>query len=157
MQNLLHSNKRRVANVVLASLFCPLIASATEPETQYNQTVCVGKQLFNTEIADTVEKMQKGMMHRTEIQENQAMLFVYPTPQKMSFWMKNTLIPLDMLFFDAGGILQEIKHDIPPCKTQTCPIYPSELANNQFVLEIKGGLSKQRGIQIGDKLYGCKL
>lgn len=156
MQYLLYRYKQRVGAWLLLGVFCPLMAQATEPETHYDHPVCVGNQRFNTEIADTLPKMQQGMMYRTRMTDDQAMLFIYPAPRNMRFWMKNTRIPLDMLFFDSKGVLQEIKHNVPPCQTENCPVYPAKAADNQFVLEIKGGLAKKQHIQVGDRLYGCE-
>ena len=109
---------------------------------------------FFAEIAYSLASMQKGMMYRPGIGGNQAMLFVYHKPQKMSFWMKNMQIPLDMLFFNQHGLLQEIKARVSPCKKMQCPTYPSLRDDNQFVVEVQAGLSKKLGIKVGDKLSG---
>lgn len=120
--------------------------------TDYSTRLHIGEHLFFTELADTPEKMQTGMMYRNTMQENQAMLFIYPRPQAMTFWMKNTLIPLDMLFFNSSGVLQEIKSNIPPCQSADCPIYPAKRKDNQFVIELKGGQATALGIKVGDRL-----
>lgn len=144
-------------------LFCLLInvsnLSQAQPRYQenYHSLIEIGDHAFATEIADTPAKMQQGMMFRPSMEDNQAMIFVYPRPQGMAFWMKNTLIPLDMLFFDARGYLQEIKHEVPPCKTPNCPTYPSRHRNIQYVVELKGGTAAHLNLTVGDKLNACGI
>lgn len=148
--------RQRAVKLLCLLGWCSAISvSVAEPPTHYDHHVWVGEQRFDTEMADTPATMQQGMMFRPHVADSQAMLFIYARPTKMSFWMKNTLVPLDMLFFDQKGILQEIKHNVPPCRSQTCPIYPSKHTDNQYVLEIRGGQAKHRQIHVGDKLYGC--
>lgn len=147
----------RYFSVMLFS-FLLTIANCAETERpspllyqeNYKTPLAISNQIFMTEIADTPESMQKGMMFRPTMADNQAMLFVYPTPQPMAFWMKNTRIPLDMLFFDANYRLQEIKANVPPCQTANCPDYPAKHDNNQYVIELKGGSAKKFGITVGD-------
>lgn len=119
----------------------------------YQQPITIGRHSFLAEIVDTPKSMQKGMMFRPHISENHAMLFIYPNPQPMTFWMKNMQIALDILFFDQRGVLQEIKSNVPPCQTPKCPVYPAKHDNNQFVVEIQAGLAAKQGITIGDKLH----
>lgn len=121
-------------------------------QENYSTPIRIGRHFFDTEIADTPKKMQQGMMFRTKIADSQAMLFVYSQSQRAHFWMKNTLVPLDMLFFDELGRLQEIKHNVPPCKREPCDIYHSTSDNIQFIVELKGGVSEMLGIQVGDTL-----
>lgn len=123
-------------------------------QENYQTPIRIGEHDFVAEIVSTPTLMQKGMMHRPKIDADQAMLFVYQQPQAVSFWMKNMHIPLDMLFFDAHGVLQEIKSDVPPCVTFICPDYPAQHDDNQFVVEIKAGQAKALGINVGDTLYG---
>lgn len=104
---------------------------------------------FASEIAKTPQQHQIGMMYRTALSEHQAMLFVFSQPEKRVFWMKNVQIPLDMLFFDSHGQLQEIKSNVPPCRSETCPTYPTTQANSQYVLEIKGGTAEKHQLHLG--------
>ena len=79
------------------------------------------------------------------------MLFVQ-SPGPALFWMKNTYIPLDLLYFDAGGTLLQIQADTPPCATPSCPIYPSDIDTVRYILEINAGEAARRGIHVGDRL-----
>ena len=102
---------------------------------------------FKIELAKTEAEREKGLMFRTELAPDAGMLFVYPGEQQVSFWMQNTLIPLDMLFIAADGTVKTIQVNARPY--DTTPI-PSEVPV-QYVLEIAGGRSDQIGLKPGDK------
>lgn len=139
------------------SLMTTTVNTAPLYHEDYSSLIEIGNHAFATEIVNTPTKMQLGMMYRPKMADEQAMLFVYPRPQRMAFWMKNTLLPLDMLFFDALGRLQEIKRNIPPCKTSRCPTYPSRHNNILYVVEVKGGTAERLNLQVGDKLNACGI
>ncbi len=113
--------------------------------------VAVGAARFNVELAQTPAQRQRGLMFRQDLPGENGMLFVQE-PGPAVFWMKNTHIPLDILYFDAGGRLLEIVAAAPPCHTPACPLYPSASAAVRYILEIKGGEAARRGIQPGDHL-----
>jgi uncharacterized membrane protein (UPF0127 family) len=101
---------------------------------------------FEVEIADDAEERAQGLMFRKNLPANAGMLFIYPTVQDVAFWMKNTLIPLDMLFIAADGhILRIEKHATPMSETAI----PSG-APVKAVLEVNGGLTDELGVQAGD-------
>jgi uncharacterized membrane protein (UPF0127 family) len=113
--------------------------------------VMVGSAAFRVEMAQTPEERERGLMFRRELPANQGMLFVQP-PGPALFWMKNTYIPLDLLYFDAEGWLLQIEANVPPCTAPNCPIYPSETATVRYILEINAGEAARRGIRVGDRL-----
>jgi hypothetical protein len=102
---------------------------------------------LSVELAKTPEEKQQGLMHRTSLAENHGMLFIFDSDAPRSFWMKNTLIPLDMIFIDSNMRVVEIKANIPPCKEDPCSTYTSAPA--KYVLEINGGLAEKNGISVG--------
>lgn len=120
----------------------------------YDQPITIGEQSFIAEIADTPEKQAIGMMYRTQMDDNQAMVFIFQMPQSLSFWMKNTRIPLDILFFDSDGVLQQILPDVPPCHSEPCPVYPSDKDDNQYVVELKAGTAEKYQLHLGEVLSG---
>lgn len=133
-------------------LFVWLAALTVNPVFALDKTqVTVGPATFQVEIAQTPDARQRGLMFRQELPSNQGMLFVQP-PGPAVFWMKNTYIPLDLLYFDAEGRLAQIVAEVPPCKTLNCPVYPSHTATVRYILEINAGEAARRGIQIGDSL-----
>jgi uncharacterized protein len=106
------------------------------------------------EIVATPEAREYGLMHRESLAECDGMAFLFPptstqpltfTPQK--FWMKNTLIPLDILFLDSGGTIIHIAHGTPLSLTPVGPDAPVATA-----IEIAGGRAKKEGITVGDKV-----
>jgi len=100
---------------------------------------------FRVEIADDAEERARGLMHRRELARGTGMLFVYPRPGPVSFWMKNTLIPLDMIFIGPDGRVNGIHAMAVPGDTTPIPGPPG----TQFVLEIGGGLAGRLGLAEG--------
>lgn len=100
---------------------------------------------FKVELADTAQSQAKGLMHRKSLPRYSGMLFVFPKPKPAVFWMRNTLIPLDMLFFDRTGRLEHIHHN-------AIPLDDTQIKGGdeiQYVLEINAGLAKRFGLETG--------
>ena len=112
--------------------------------------VMINDQTIQVELATTPRTQAYGLMNRLILPENQGMLFVFPKTQPLSFWMKNTKIPLDILYFNAEGTLVDFAEAVP-CLADPCPSYPSK-APGKYVLEIGKGERKRLGIEIGDQL-----
>jgi uncharacterized protein len=112
-----------------------------------------GQARFTVEIADTDASRAQGLMNRPSMPRMAGMLFIYDAPQPASFWMENTLIPLDMLFFDATGRLQNIQHEAQPL--DRTPIFGGD--DVLMVLEINGGLARRLGIAEGSELRHPRL
>jgi uncharacterized membrane protein (UPF0127 family) len=108
--------------------------------------------VVDAELATTAESRRRGLMERAMLPVDRGMLFVFETAQPLSFWMFNTLIPLDMIFADTQRRITTIHAAVPPCRPPTrCPSYVSDgLA--QFVLEVNAGTAAKAGIAIGDEL-----
>lgn len=102
-----------------------------------------GDVVFMAEVADTPDERQKGLMFRERMGDDEGMLFLFPDSRQRSFWMKNTLIPLDMIFIQADRSVLGIVENAEP-KTTTSRSVPGD---SQFVLEINGGLARKMGIQ----------
>lgn len=103
---------------------------------------------FNVEIADTADLRATGLMNRPSMDQFDGMLFVYPSPRPVSFWMKNTMIPLDMLFADETGTVQRIHAEAVPYDLTS--IRGGD--GIQYVLEINGGLAETLGIAPGAEI-----
>jgi len=103
---------------------------------------------FEVEIVTTPETRAQGLMFRKSLAANGGMLFVYPDEQPVSFWMKNTLIPLDMLFVRADGSIAHIAHNAIP--HDEIPIDSG--AAVKAVLEVNGGTATALGIKEGDRV-----
>ncbi|WP_118134356.1 DUF192 domain-containing protein [Oceanicella sp. SM1341] len=101
---------------------------------------------FSVELADDAEERARGLMFRESMPKFSGMLFVYDRAEEASFWMKNTLIPLDMLFLDATGTVRHIHSEAVPGDLTPIPSGGPALA----VLEINGGLAARLGLKEGD-------
>ena len=99
------------------------------------------------EIADSDAERQTGLMFRDRLGENDGMLFIFESEEELSFWMKNTLIPLDIIFTDSEGTIINIQHAVP-CIADPCPLYPSG-GGAQYVIEVNGGFTEKHGIRQG--------
>lgn len=107
-----------------------------------------GKAEFTVDVARTPEERAKGLMFVEKMPMRQGMLFAFPSERPLSFWMKNTLIPLDMLYIDQDGIVVDIHENAVPGDLTGIP--SSEPA--QYVLEINGGMSRLLGLAPGVEL-----
>jgi uncharacterized membrane protein (UPF0127 family) len=109
-----------------------------------------GKQV-TAELAVTEEERARGLMFREKILAEQAMLFVFERAGIHSFWMKNTLVSLDMLWLDDERRIIHIEADVPPCRAEPCPSY-GPLRPARYVLELKGGVAAELGLKVSDRL-----
>ncbi len=107
-----------------------------------------GQQRFSVEIADDAAGRQKGLMFRESMPMSAGMLFVFESPKHSAFWMKNTLIPLDMIFVDSTGTVTQVHSNAIPLD-ETSIDGGDDVA---FVLEINGGLAKRMGIAAGAQI-----
>jgi uncharacterized membrane protein (UPF0127 family) len=104
--------------------------------------------VYRLELALTPEDQAQGLMFRESLPPNTGMLFVFPTSEPHHFWMKNTMIPLDMIWLDGNGRVIFVSADTPPCKADPCGNYgPDGPAVD--VLEIAGGLAAKEGVKPG--------
>ncbi len=106
--------------------------------------------VIDVEVADDEEERRVGLMHRTSLQNGKGMVFIFNEPQDLSFWMKNTLISLDILYFDEVGNFVS-RTTMSPCTTPQCPSYPS-LGPARFALEVNAGETLTQEVDEGWKL-----
>lgn len=104
-----------------------------------------GMARFRVEVADDKAERAQGLMNRETLSKSAGMLFVYPNPQQVGFWMKNTLIPLDMIFLDKTGTVKKVHSNAKP--HDETPIMGG--SGILAVLEINGGLARKIGISEG--------
>lgn len=102
-------------------------------------------------VATTTSQQEQGLMYVTSMANDHGMLFISPAEQVQYFWMKNTFIPLDMIFINKNHVIVSIVQNATPCKTQSCKIYTS-VQPAMAVLEVNAGYSKEHAIQPGDSV-----
>lgn len=136
----------------LIALAAAILLSACDPEEIKQDSgfveLSIGSAVLQTELAISREDQARGLMYRDSMPENHGMLFIFDAPQRMSFWMRNTRIPLDIGYFTADGVLREVY-----------PLYPFDENSRRsiredllYALETNQGWFSKNGIKVGDKL-----
>ena len=145
------------ATAVLACLLLrPVFAATDKGEDKLPVTSIVidsahGPVRFQAEVAADPASQEKGLMFRKSLPPNAGMLFDFHTPDFQTFWMKNTVIPLDMIFIRADGTISSIAPNTTPQSETPIPSYEPVRA----VLEINGGRSAQLGIEPGERVHNA--
>ncbi|MCU0653655.1 MAG: DUF192 domain-containing protein [Candidatus Pacebacteria bacterium] len=113
--------------------------------------VCFAQKCYGVEVASTPEARDTGLMFRKQLDRDRGMLFVFDRDGSYHFWMKNTLIPLDIIWIGSDRRIAYISKNTPPCNSDPCPQYgPSSPA--RYVLEINAGQTDAVGARIGDEI-----
>jgi uncharacterized membrane protein (UPF0127 family) len=133
-----------------AKIFLEKLGIDSIIETEREKSVCFEENCFFVKIADTPEKRSQGFMYRESLAENRGMLFIFDKEGNYSFWMKNTLIPLDIIWLNGNKEVVFIKNNAQPCQNECPAIKPD--AEAKYVLEINTGLADKINLKIGDKL-----
>lgn len=139
--------KRRngaVGGLISAVLSGAIASAACAPDRIDIRTVD-GLRSYQIEIADTTEERAQGLMFREEMAQDHGMLFVYPSAREVAFWMKNTPLPLDIIYINQRGVICSIAANTPPFSETAIP---SNCAA-QTVLEVNAGEAAASGLRIG--------
>ena len=134
---------KHAAIVALVALYC----ASCIAEGPY---VRLKGETFTIEVADSPGKQELGLMFRDSMPKDHGMLFIFPGESMRSFWMKNTRIPLDIIYFDAEFRLVSVS-SAKPCRTTRCPGYPSD-GPAKYVLELNQGLADELQLEVGDRI-----
>ncbi|MCX7557535.1 DUF192 domain-containing protein [Xanthomonadaceae bacterium JHOS43] len=140
--------QRTTTRLLLLALIALLCSACTASSTPW---VELKGQRYDVELAMDDASRMRGLMFRDHLPDAHGMLFVFEREEPQAFWMRNTRIPLDILYFDAALRLVSVAAGVPPCTTQTCPSYPSK-GPARFVLELNAGHARRLGVQRGDVL-----
>src|ERR1700754_591231 len=106
---------------------------------------------FSTEFATDDASRELGLMNRMSLAADHSMLFIFTDAQPRAFWMKNTYVPLDILYFDDERKLVSMQLNAQPCKLDPCAIYPSD-GSARYVLEVAAGTAGKLGLKLGEAL-----
>lgn len=134
---------------ILLALILTIYGIKTFLSTRNLSDLSINNTHFKIEKAETIAQKTVGLMYRQSLKENRGMLFIYPTETYTAFWMKNTYIPLDMIWIDKDKKIVDITHNAQPCATENCSTYTTD-NKILYVLEVKGGVSKKFGFKKGD-------
>jgi len=141
--------KFRIMRKIFLILFLMILVGCSNQISESFVVVDNGEKIeIIVEVADTLEKRQKGLMNRKFLKDNEGMLFIFENNGYYGFWMKNMLIPLDIMFISENLEIKEIKH-AEPCFNEPCKMYkPSEAI--KYVLEVNRGFTVRNNVDIGD-------
>lgn len=142
------AGSRLLAALVLLVALAPVAAWAADSRDRLHIVTQNARFAFSVEIADTPDKRSKGLMFRQSMAEDAGMLFTFERDQVASFWMKNTEIPLDMLFISRDGRIADMHRNAQPHSLRSIRSKVPVFA----VLEINGGLAARLGIRVGDRV-----
>ena len=127
--------------------------SSPGPKIVFHSTK--GNTTLKVEVADDFDSRKRGLMYRSSLAADSGMIFVFDSAAIQTFWMKNTLIPLDMVFVGADYKIVDIIKNVPPCEVKDCPVYPSKRPA-QYVVEVNAGYVDKIGLANGDSLEFVK-
>ncbi|NQW11501.1 MAG: DUF192 domain-containing protein [Alphaproteobacteria bacterium] len=134
--------------IFLACLFFASVASAQERVPLVIETAAGARHAFQVEIADDDQERAQGLMYRETMAPEEGMLFVFDRPRRITMWMQNTPLPLDMLFLDRDGRVVDLYERAVPFSTDTI----AARRRAKFVLEVVGGTVDRLGIARGDRV-----
>jgi uncharacterized membrane protein (UPF0127 family) len=127
--------------------FAVIGVTACQAQPQVSITTQEGREVvFQVEVADTPAKREMGLQYRRDLPEGRGMIFIFPKEEQLSFWMKNTPLPLDMIFISAEGRIVGIVENTVPFSLDS----RSVTGKSRYVLEINGGLARRYGLKAGD-------
>jgi hypothetical protein len=133
--------------IVIWALLMP--ACNRQPDSRSPQ-VCLKHKCINVEVVYKPDDLMKGLMFRESLAADAGMLFIFKESSPQSFWMKNTLIPLDIVWLDHARRIVYIASDAQPCPSQeACPFIDPEVPA-LYVLEVNAGIAKKVGMNVGD-------
>lgn len=136
----------RMLVVVVLSLLSSGCATANSPWVE------LAGSRYTVELADTDDKRARGLMFRDSMPTDAGMLFIHDREEPLAYWMKNTRIALDILYFDSQRKLVSQQRDVPPCSAgNACPTYPSS-GSALYVLELNAGQAAKLGLEDGMEL-----
>jgi uncharacterized membrane protein (UPF0127 family) len=143
-------NRAWLASVLVALLAALPAQGVGAPAERGTVTLPSGAR-YSVEIPRTPEARERGLMFRASLPPRTGMLFVFETTGRYGFWMKNCLIPLDLIWLDEKKRVVAILPDAPPCNSDPCPIYQFDVPA-RYVLELAAGEAKREGLALGQVL-----
>lgn len=139
-----------LSSFAVSTAACEANDPIPSPETRRLEIAAdTGTIAFEVEIADTDASRQRGLMGRTELAEGEGMVFLFDGPTTASFWMKDTLIPLSISFWDAERKVVAVL-DMEPCESEPCQLYGPD---RPYVGAVEVALGGLEGVRVGDMVY----
>ncbi len=137
------------SGIIIVVVLAGILAGCQK--VQAKNHVCSKTHCVEIEVVEKGEELQRGLQFRKSLPTDAGMLFVFKTSRPYSFWMKDTLIPLDMIWLDYARRIVYIAHNVPPCKADPCPLYtPDKQA--MYVLEVNANQCERLGFKEGEEV-----
>lgn len=144
----MEKKKITIIMIVLIMLFIAVYFIYINKDNKKENKVCIKNKCIQVEVADNTFLREKGLMYRTSLCDDCGMLFIFPAEGKYGFWMKNTKIPLDIIWISKDKkIVNIIKAE--PCVNEICQGYYPE-KDSLYVLEVNSGFSRENQLKLGD-------
>lgn len=141
-------------NILIASILIVILfftsAAVIKIFGNTRKTVCFPEKCFLVELADNQKDRAIGLSFREKLGKDYGMFFIFEKEGEYLFWMKDTLIPLDIIWMDKNGEIIFIENNVQPCRKEPCQSFGPE-ENSMYVLEINGGLAEELGLTAGER------
>ncbi len=151
MPSFLFCRSRKFKAYFFPSIVLFVIFSAFYLKHLFSPKACFGSVCLYIEIARTQEERAKGLMFRNKLADDRGMLFVFEEDDRWGFWMKNTLIPLDIIWINRGGKVVDIVEGARPFPGDNPPTF-RPVSKARYVLEANSGFAKKNSIKVGDSI-----
>lgn len=149
LEYIIHMKRKFILPIILLILAAAAFALITIQKEKQNR-VCFNNDCFLVELARTPEERSQGLMFREGLASDQGMLFIFEQEGEYPFWMKNTLIPLDIIWLNKEKVIVFIKENVQPCQGEFCPLI-DPYQNAKYALEVKEGVAEKINLKIGQK------
>lgn len=137
--------------LIIIMLVIPHLYCQSSRKDRFVKVFLPNGKAVTAELAITPREREKGLMYRESLAPDQGMLFVFEEEDLYSFWMKNTLIPLDIIWLNSHRQIVHIEKNVPPCPGDPCPSYTPRYPA-LYVLELKAGQAEENGLKLFDQL-----
>jgi hypothetical protein len=124
---------------------------ATTPQQYSRSEVLIGGLKIYADLADTPKKQINGLVWRSQLNDSEGMLFVFSSERSLNFWMKNMLIPIDIVFVTSDMKVINVYKSVPPCVDDPCKLYASSKPA-KYALELSAGFCERHGVHPGDSI-----
>ncbi len=138
-----------ISSISLTALLLYYLLGSETIITNQKTKVLVGKREFLVEVAQTTTEKERGLIGKEYLGESQGMLFIYKQPQQVTFWMKDMLIPIDIIWIENRRI-KGFQENLLPDNGEKLYYSPGKI---DYVLEIKAGEAARKGIRVGEKIF----
>ena len=141
---------RQLLILCIPVLFSTCLSACSSQANSPSEQICFADGCIYIEIVQTPEERRKGLQARKYLSKGNGMLFIFSESKKYSFWMKDTFIPLDIIWIDRNKRIVTVMSDVLPCEIEQCEVYAPD-NDALYVLEVNAGVAIELGLKGGDQ------